>query len=117
MFFAKNYHCSYFFCKGHALALAENGPHAHTGGLHAHIGGAHQHGETTGNGGAAYTVGSGSNFSLNNNQLGNANRIYTDSGGVVATTSDGAVATTSSGSGTAHNTMQPSLVVNYLIKF
>ena len=104
--------------ENHALTLAENGSHTHVGGLHTHTGGLHKHGETIGNELAAYTTaGSVNNYSINNNQLGGPSRINTDAGGNVATSSDGAVATTSSGSGTAHNTMQPSLVVNYLIKF
>lgn len=104
--------------ENHANTLAENGPHTHTGGLHAHTGGAHTHGERTGADLPAYVGGGGGSAGVANSNNGNATtRIHTDSGGAVATSSDGAVVTTSSGSGTAHNTMQPSLVVNYLIKF
>lgn len=98
--------------EGHALTLAENGAHTHVGGLHAHTGGAHTHNYTR----IAY-VGSGGTNNLSGGTTGTLQTVSTDSGGAVATTSDGAVATTSSGSGAAHNTMQPSLVVNYLIKF
>ena len=99
--------------ENHALTLAENGSHTHTGGLHAHTGGAHTHNQTAVQGSGGSIIGSlkfsaATSFVLLNE---------TASGGAVATSSDGAVATTSSGSGTAHNTMQPSLVVNYLIKF
>ena len=104
--------------ENHANTLAENGPHTHTGGLHAHTGGAHTHGERTGGDVPAYVGLGGGSAGVQNSNNGNATtRIHTDSGGAVATSSDGAVVTTSSGSGTAHNTMQPSLVVNYLIKF
>lgn len=98
--------------EGHALTLAENGAHTHVGGLHAHTGGAHTHNYTK----ITY-VGSGGTKNLSIGTTATGQTVSTDSGGAVATTSDGAVATTSSGSGTAHNTMQPSLVVNYLIKF
>ena len=112
--------------EGHANTLAENGTHthtgglhAHTGGLHSHTGGAHTHGvpSTTGT-----SVGYGRAQATNNSNVENiisasGGAVATSSDGAVATSSDGAVATTSSGSGTAHNTMQPSLVVNYLIKF
>ena len=97
--------------ESHALTLAENGTHTHTGGLHAHTGGEHNHKIATSlsddNGGRVHCGAAGTAGTAANSA----------SGGAVATTYDGAVATTSSGSGTAHNTMQPSLVVNYLIKF
>lgn len=96
--------------EGHALTLAENGAHTHTGGLHTHIGGLHTH---------AYwrwsDAGSGQYYGTGT--AWGHTQPATSSAGDVATSSDGAVATTSSGSGAAHNTMQPSLVVNYLIKF
>lgn len=114
--------------ESHALTLAENGTHAHTGGLHAHTGGLHQHvgGEHTHTINACYhdsgtsggSVVSGALHTSDNNKTTlSGGAVATSSGGAVATSSDGAVATTSSGSGAAHNTMQPSLVVNYLIKF
>ena len=97
--------------ENHALTLAENGTHTHTGGLHAHTGGAHNHTITTSvvtdNGGRVHCGAASSTGTT----------AYTTSGGAVATTYDGAVATTSSGSGTAHNTMQPSAVVNFIIKY
>lgn len=99
--------------ESHALTLAENGPHTHTGGLHTHVGGEHTHTINAcyhDSGTSGGSVVSGTLHTSGNNKT-------TLSGGAVATSSDGAVATTSSGSGTAHNTMQPSLVVNYLIKF
>lgn len=99
--------------ESHALTLAENGPHTHTGGLHTHVGGEHTHTINAcyhDSGASGGSVVSGTLHTSDNNKT-------TLSGGAVATSSDGAVATTSSGSGTAHNTMQPSLVVNYLIKF
>lgn len=98
--------------EGHANTLAENGTHTHTGGLHTHTGGAHSHNYTK----TTY-VGSGGTNNLSSGTTGAGQTVATSSDGAVATSSDGAVATTSSGSGTAHNTMQPSLVVNYLIKF
>ena len=97
--------------ENHALTLAENGTHTHTGGLHAHTGGAHNHTIATStvadNGGRVHCGAAGATGTT----------AYAASGGAVATTYDGAVATTSSGSGTAHNTMQPSAVVNFIIKY
>lgn len=112
--------------ESHALTLAENGPHTHTGGLHAHTGGLHTH---TGGAhqhslpsriydtGYTATYGGTGKLASTTGSTGSGGNVATSSDGNVATSSDGAVATTSSGSGTAHNTMQPSLVVNYLIKF
>ena len=112
--------------ENHALTLAENGSHAHTGGLHTHtgglhthIGGAHQHNlpsrihET----GYPATYGGTGKLESTTGSTGSGGNVATSSGGNVATSSDGAVATTSSGSGTAHNTMQPSAVVNFIIKY
>ncbi len=97
--------------ENHALTLAENGSHTHTGGLHSHIGGAHNHpiatSLSTDNGGRVHCGAAGTTGTSAN----------TGTSGAVATTSDGAVATSSSGSGTAHNTMQPSAVVNFIIKY
>ena len=96
--------------ESHALTLAENGSHAHTGGLHTHIGGLHTHAYWRwSDAGTGQYYGTGTTWGHT--------QPATSSAGDVATSSDGAVATTSSGSGAAHNTMQPSLVVNYLIKF
>ena len=99
--------------ESHALTLAENGSHAHTGGLHQHVGGEHTHGLR----GNRYDTGPAWKITFCSSGSNVSSDGPTESGGAVATSSDGAVATTSSGSGTAHNTMQPSLVVNYLIKF
>lgn len=97
--------------ENHALTSGENGSHTHTGGLHAHTGGAHNHTIATStvadNGGRVHCGAAGSTGTT----------AYAASGGAVATTYDGAVETTSSGSGTAHNTMQPSAVVNFIIKY
>ena len=96
--------------ESHALTLAENGSHAHTGGLHTHTGGAHQHGLPSRIHATEYTAtygGTGKLASVTGS---------TGSGGDVATSSDGAVATTSSGSGTAHNTVHPVFVGGYIIK-
>jgi len=89
--------------ESHALTLAENGSHTH-------IGADHQHQETSGNGTpAATTAGDVGNATVVNGAGGGTIPIYTASAG--------AVATSSSGSGTAHNTMQPSAVVNFIIKY
>ena len=81
--------------ESHALTLAENGTHTHTGGLHAHTGGEHNHKIATSlsddNGGRVHCGAAGTAGTAANSA----------SGGAVATTYDGAVATTSSGSGTA----------------
>lgn len=80
--------------EAHALVLAENGAHTHTGGAHSH---------TT-------TISSVSGGTANNPKGGDGGAAN------VGTGSGGAVATTSSGSGTPHNTMQPFIVLNYIIK-
>lgn len=112
--------------ESHALTLAENGSHAHTGGLHAHTGGlhthtggAHQHSLPSHIHEAGYTATYGGTGKLESTtgSTGSGGNVATSSNGNVATSSDGAVATTSSGSGTAHNTMQPSAVVNFIIKY
>ena len=118
--------------EAHANSLDENAPHAHvapehshTIPSHVHVGGAHSHGEKLGNGTGAYIYGSGSNPTISNAGGGSGTRIKTDLDGEVITSESGALtsdttgntATTSSGSGTAHNTMQPSAVVNFIIKY
>ena len=81
--------------EAHALIEGENGAHAHVGGAHTHT--------TT-----ISTVAGGTATNPKGGDGGTSN---------VSTGSGGAVATTSSGSGTAHNTMQPSAVVNFIIKY
>ena len=96
--------------ESHALTLAENGSHTHTGGLHAHTGGLHTHpiatSTSTDNGGRVHCGAAGTT----------GNPAYAQPGGAVATSTDGAVETSSSGSGTAHNTVHPVFVGGYIIK-
>jgi len=86
--------------ESHALTSAENGQHTHTGPSHAH----QLYIAEPGSGSAAAIVASAT--ALNPSW----NTIY-------GTTMDGAGATGSSGSGTAHNTMQPSLCINFCIAY
>ena len=98
--------------ESHALTLAENGTHAHIGGLHQNVGGEHTHGinacyHASGTSGGSVVSGTLHTSDIDNTTL---------SGGAVATSSEGVVATTSSGSGAAHNTVHPVFVGGYIIK-
>lgn len=114
---------SSFGTESHALSAAEGPSHSHAGPSHAHTmahthtGGAHTHGLV----GNSATSGPAWQISFCSSAAPVA--TTTQSGGGVATSgaststtgSAGTGATNSSGSGAAHNNMQPSLSINFII--
>lgn len=105
--------------EAHGNTIAENGPHEHTGASHSHLSGAHKHGQRVGGASLAFKNaygGSGEFYSPGQPTDASGGRLYTDTdGGGIPTSSGGTNNTGSSGSGAPHNTMPPSLVVNFII--
>lgn len=103
--------------ESHSLTSGENASHFHTGPSHSHIGGVHTHQQRYLVSGYLYrTTPSGSNAGLNKDfSSAGSEPLTTASDGAVSTSASGTGATGSSGSNTPHNTMQPSLVTNFII--
>ena len=108
--------------EAHANTSVENGTHTHTGPSHTHTmphthtGGAHTHGvyaTTLSAGGYVSAFAKGSLSFEFNTASGGA--VTTSDASTSTTSSSGTDATGSSGSGAAHNTMQPSLVIDFII--
>lgn len=95
--------------EAHALTSAENASHTHSGsGLTAASDGAHTHSVTAvGSGGFVVANTSGSSAAGSSSLTTSSSGAHTHS--ISGTTG-------SSGSGTAHNNVQPTIILNYIIK-
>lgn len=100
--------------EAHVLAAAENGPHTHDLSNHTHTI-AHTHALTH-----AHAGGGGNTAHIIDSLVGTSDTPTTDySTGAASTGTSGGPSTNTSGSagsGTPHNTMQPTLFINWMVK-
>lgn len=99
--------------QNHTLTTAEMPSHTHTQDAHTHTQNAHNHGLTvgtevivSGGGGAAYMAASGAFGPYNVGAIANA----------TATNNNTTATNQNTGGGGAHNNMQPTMLLNYIIK-
>ena len=98
--------------EAHIITTGELTPHTHTGPSHTHTGPNHTHATTC----SAWSgLGGGTTTRIVANVSTTTATVNTGSGGTGNTGSGGTGNTGSSGSGEAHNNIQPSLVVNFIL--